>query len=217
MNFPIDLTEYKKFYAQKDSLRTRIREQYMVEKGTQVLTVVGKLVPWKKQDHIIEAMKLLENEGIYFHLFILGSGDMLEPWKEKAKMLRVSKVEFTGFVDIGELPSYYAATDIYVHPASIEPHSIAISEAIYMGCPIIISDRCGSYGESDDVQEGKNGFVFEFGNIEDLATKIKVLYEDEDKRKKFGQFSHEISLASQQLAHELVLEELVGRINSSRV
>jgi glycosyltransferase involved in cell wall biosynthesis len=215
MNFPIDLIEYEKSFSEWRILRNKIREQYKIEKESHVLAVVGKLVQWKNQDHIIDAMKLLEEEGVYLHLFVLGSGEMLEPWINKSTILKISKVHFTGFVDIAELPSYYAAVDIYVHPASTEPHSIAISEAIYMGCPVIISDRCGSHGQSDDVQDGKNGYIFGFGNIRELATKIKSLINDVETRKKFGEYSHKISAASQQRAHQLVLNELINQMNDS--
>jgi glycosyltransferase involved in cell wall biosynthesis len=64
------------------------------------------------------------------------------------------------------LPAYYAVSDVYIHPPSIEPHSIAMSEAIYVGCPVVLSDRCGSFGPTDDVREGINGFVYSFAEIE---------------------------------------------------
>lgn len=212
MHYPIDFAAYKNSHLQKEALRNKIRRQYNIGENEVAISVVGKLVKWKNQDHIIEAMKLLEREGIYLHLFILGSGEMKENWEQKAKELKNSKVYFTGFVNIEELPSYYAASDMYIHPASVEPHSVAISEAIIMGCPVILSNRCGSYGKGDDVQEGKNGFVFEFGNITDLAQKMKTLTADENMRKEFGNYSHKIAIEFQNTSHYGVVEKLVERI-----
>ena len=177
------------------------------------MSVVGKLAPWKNQDHIIDAIKRLEAHSIYINLFILGSGKMKEEWVEKAGQLKISKVHFPGFVKPVDLPAYYAASDIYVHPASMEPHSIAISEAIYMGCPVIISDRCGSYGNDDDVQEGKNGSVFQFGNIEQLALQIKSLANDVILRKKYASHSHDIAVQFQYNAHFDILKNLINRLN----
>ena len=171
--------------------------------------MVGKLVPWKNQDHIIAAMQQLENEGCIMSLLVLGSGEMREQWEKKASALKKSKVYFCGFVAIENLPAYYAATDIYVHPASVEPHSIAISEAIYMGCPVIISDRCGSYGISDDVQEGKNGFVYPFGNINELSKAIKALASNKEKRLAFGSYSHNIAVDFQACSHVKIIGELI--------
>ena len=214
MHFPIDIIQYEKSYAEKDLLRKKIRTQYGIADHETVLTVVGKLTPWKNQDHIIDAMQLLEAAGIYTNLFVLGSGQMMEAWQQKAMVLNKSRVFFPGFVNIEELPSYYAATDIYVHPASMEPHSIAVSEAIYMGCPVIISDRCGSYGDWDDVQEGKNGYTFAFGNIAELAQKIRSLTEDISARNNFADHSHMIAVGFQETAHKHVLDVLINRPNS---
>lgn len=217
MHFPIDLSQFDSRFAERDSLRSLIRNKYNIPDDQLILSVVGKLVPWKNQDHIIKALQLLEKEGIYMCLFILGSGEMLEPWKSKSRELKNSIVHFTGFVNPEELPAYYAATDIYVHPASVEPHSIAISEAIYMGCPVVISDRCGSYGEADDVQENRNGFVYPFGEFDKLANSIKLLVENRTLRVKFGEYSAKISREFQKNAHVDILTKLVAVINRSTV
>ena len=211
MHFPIDLPQFEVGFAERTSLRSQIRERYHINENQLVLSVVGKLVPWKNQDHIIDAMQVLEREGIYVCLFILGSGEMLETWRVKSELLKNSVVHFTGFVSPENLPAYYAATDIYVHPASIEPHSIAVSEAIYMGCPIVISDRCGSYGESDDVLEGKNGLVYEFGNIQKMANAIKRLIQIDNNRATFSQMSHQIGVKHQFISHFKSIEEIVNR------
>lgn len=217
MHHPIDFCRYQKNYLQKQTLRNDLRERYHINEKEITLCVVGKLVKWKNQDHIIDAMKLLENKGTYLTLFILGSGEMKKYWEAKSKELKKSKVFFPGFVNIGELPSYYAATDIYVHPASLEPHSVAVSEAIMMGCPVILSDRCGSYGDEDDVQHGKNGYVFKFGNIEDLAEKIKWLATNNGKRKAFANHSHNIAVSFQQKSHFGIIDTLVKELRKEQL
>ncbi len=212
MHFPIDVKAYAAAWLQKDMLRKEIREKYQIPGNATVLSVVGKLVSWKNQDHIIDAVKKLEDTGVILHLLIVGSGEMMEQWVDKAAILKASKVYFTGFVDIQQLPAYYAATDIYVHPASLEPHSIAISEAIYMGCPVLLSDHCGSYGENDDVQPGKNGFVYEFGNIDQMAQIIASMVADKGTLKVMADYSHEISVKFQQCAHIDILEKVRNKI-----
>jgi len=209
MHFPIDIRQYQDSFSNKGELRNNIRTEYGIGRDEVIITVVGKLSSWKNQDHIIDAMQILEKRGLITHLFILGSGEMKTEWENKAALLQQSKVHFPGFVSIEQLPAYYAATDIYVHPASVEPHSIAVSEAIYMGCPVIVSDRCGSYGENDDVQEGKNGYVFEFGNTRQLAQKMQILIEDKEQREQFGNYSHNTAVGFQSNAHYKMLEKLI--------
>jgi glycosyltransferase involved in cell wall biosynthesis len=208
MHFPIDIRQYEEAFPKRELLRKEIRAGFEIDETQLVLSVVGKLVPWKNQDHIIDAMALLEEQGVFIHLFVIGSGEMLEQWRSKAGKLSKSFVHFTGFQNAEALPAYYAATDVYVHPASVEPHSIAISEAIYMGCPVIISDRCGSYGEDDDVQEGRNGMVYPFAGIKSLSEKIRLLATDEEKRKRFSAYSISISRRFQNTAHHGVLQKL---------
>ena len=40
-----------------------------------------------------------------------------------------------------------------------------------------------SYGKSDDVQEGKNGFVFSSENIEELIDAMRLLIKNSQMRK----------------------------------
>lgn len=216
MHFPIDINLYKSCYDQRDTLRSGIRQQYGIRADETTLCVVGKLVSWKNQDHLIEAMKILETQQLYVHLFMVGSGDKMEEWGQKAVVLKKSRVHFTGFVNADVLPAYYAASDIYIHPASVEPHSIAISEAIYMGCPIIISSTCGSFGSSDDVQEEMNGYVYEFGDVEKLAALIKTLISDQSKRQAMGNYSHQLGVKYQQISHNQTIEKLVEAIEDSK-
>jgi|SRR5579871_532110 len=215
MHFPIDVNHYEKSYSDRGQLNKIIREHYKIDDKDIVLSVVGKLVPSKRQGDIISAMVELEKIGMITHLFVLGSGAMQTELEQKAALLKKSKVYFTGFVSPEELSAYYAATDIYVHPASIDRHSLAISEAIYMACPIIVSDRCGSYSENDDVQEGRNGFVFACRDIPELTQKIQLLIADEKLRKDFSIYSHKIAVQFQQRSHGGYISDLIAQIHTN--
>lgn len=211
MHFPIDIALYEESYQNREVLEKGIRTRFQIGEEEIVLSVVGKLVEWKRQNDIIEAMIQLEKEGVYMHLFVLGSGEMMGKWKERSGQLSRSRVHFMGFVEPEKLPDFYASTDIYIHPASLEPHSLAISEAIYMGCPVILSNKCGSYGPTDDVQVDKNGLVYECGNISELSLKIKLLSIDRELRNRFGEYSHSIANKFQHQAHSLVLKKIRQR------
>lgn len=212
MHYSIDIDVYTKTFSNKQNLRNEIRNKYNIGSEDFVLAVVGKLVEWKNQDHLIDLLYKLEEQDKKVHLLILGSGKMKEEWEIKAKNLKKNVAHFTGFVDPLNLPEYYAASDIYVHPAKVEPHSLAISEAIFMGLPVILSDRCGSYGVSDDVQEGKNGFVYPFGDIDILEKKVKTLMDNKKLCKEFSDYSHEISTNFQERSHNLFLLELKEKV-----
>lgn len=212
MHFPIDVKSYSMAYSIRSQLNKQIRDQYQIKEDDFVLSVVGKLVPSKNQTHIIEALKELEKEDICVHLFILGSGEMEEELKKKSFGLNKSKVHFPGFVSTEDLPAFYAATDIYVHPSFADRHPIAVSEAIYMGCPVIISGTCGSYGPTDDVQLSKNGFIYPFGNTNELAQKILFLIKNKENRKTQGVYSHGIAVHFQDCSHVQIIEKIIGKL-----
>jgi glycosyltransferase involved in cell wall biosynthesis len=56
-----------------------------------------------------------------------------------------------------------------VLPSSSEPWGLVVNEALSFGCPVIVSNRCGSV---DLVKESINGYVFICGDMIDLTSKM---------------------------------------------
>lgn len=209
MRFAIDIRSYDKAVGQKEILRNNFRKEHHIEPHDIAISVVGKLVDWKSQDHLIKLLQQLEQSypAKKFHLLIAGSGPMEEQWKTLAKNIKSNQVHFLGFVNPIDLPAIYAASDVYVHPALIEPHSLSISEAIYMGCPIIVANTSGSWGNDDDVQINKNGYVYQHGNLNELQQQlIKII--EENKFETFGKYSLEISRKFQQQSHFGIIKKI---------
>lgn len=205
--YPIDVKTFEAAYSNKKRMNEELRNQFSIAENDFVISVVGKFVPWKRQIDIIRAIALLEKDFQNIRLLMIGTGEMENAWQIEANKIKYNKIIFTGFVNPVDLPKYYAASDLYVHPAEIEPHSVAISEAIYMGCSILISDKCGSYGPNDDVQNGYNGFVFKCGDTSDLAQKIKQLLLNKELNDYFGMNSRKYALNAQYLAHQVGLRK----------
>lgn len=202
MRFAIDIKSFDKAFEQKQLLRNAFRNQHNIAPQDIAISVVGKLVDWKSQDHLIKLLQQLEQTytSKKFHLLIAGSGPLEATWKALASTVKHNQIHFLGFVNPTDLPAIYAASDVYVHPALIEPHSLSISEAIYMGCPVIVANTSGSWGPDDDVQIDKNGYVYQHGNLNELQQQlIKII--EENKLEAFGKYSLEISRKYQQQSH----------------
>jgi len=210
---PIDIKHYEVVKAGRDVYNTELRSAYNIPDDNVVCSVVGKLVHWKSQIHTISALAQLDGTLGNVSLLIIGSGEDEHILKSAANSIKHNQVIFTGFVNPIDLPKYYAATDIYIHPSFREPHSVAISEAVYMGCPVILSDYCGSYGSSDDVRQGRNGFVYTYGDINELCTYISALTKDIELRKTFSKNSEQISVSSQRLSHFEGLESAIKSLS----
>jgi len=204
--FPIEIDRYKDCYINREIYRKIIRDKFDIDDNYVCCSVVGKLLDYKCQLDIIKAFNSLNDANFKLVLLVIGTGSMLNQLKS-AIQLDKHRVEFVGFIQPDELPYYYAATDIYIHPSKRDAHSLSISEAIYMGCPVIVSDKCGSYGDTDDVQLNRNGFVYECGNIAQLKSYIQKLANDIDLRTKFGTVSHKIAEESQEKAHSLGIKK----------
>ena len=209
MHFPINVEEFGDAFEKRSQLREDVRRKYDIEDGDFVMSVVGKVIKDKNQDDIIKALRSSKDLKEKVTLLIVGSGDKEAAWSVLAKEVHRHRIVFAGFISPQELPAYYAASDLYVHPSSADAHSLAISEAIFMKLPCLISDRCGSYGPTDDVQPNINGWVYPFGDIDELAAAIDRLSKSKEMLVEFGNRSREIALDAQFKAHRGVLDEIL--------
>jgi glycosyltransferase involved in cell wall biosynthesis len=199
--FPIDTTLYDRALAARTEARARIRSQHGVPPDHVVLLMVGKLVPRKRQTDLVNLSNQMQRSHSGVTVVLSGSG----PDEAKLRSLTVRTgaggVIFAGFVPETTLPDYYCAADVYVHCSEQEPHSLAISEAIYCGLPVVLSSSCGSHGPSDDVRIGLNGYVYQTGAIADLKARLTPLIGSPDRRAGMGKASSEIARVNQRLAH----------------
>lgn len=209
MCFPIDRERYERGYKDRDGLRMKMRAKLLLDDDDFVVSTVGKLVPWKRQMEVVKACLMIPRHRSV-KLLLIGSGP---DYDRIAQYVRENDagcvIRMCGFCPAEELPGYFAASDLYVHPSAREPHSLAISEAAYFSLPLIISDRCGSYGTYDDVQNGRNGYVYKSGDVTTLASRVSQFASCHRTAKAFGARSREYQLWAQQTAHgEFLIDAL---------
>src|SRR5690606_33167663 len=89
-----------------------------------------------------------------------------------------SRVTLLNNIAYSEMPELYAASDLFVLPASDEPAGIVVLEAISQGVPAICSDSCGNQWY---IQEGVTGSVFRSGSQQDLERAVREWVKDEGK------------------------------------
>lgn len=212
--FPIDVERYGPAVQSRNELRRNARRLMGLDDGDIALLVVGKLQGSKRQSDLIDALALLNEASNHRYVAVLaGSGPDADALEVRAATLPDWAVRLLGFVPHTELPAVYAAADIYVHPSEREPHSLAISEAIFLGLPAIISDKCGSWGPSDDVQVGVNGLVFPVGDARRLAGCVRAVVEGEGILRQYGAASRAIGAAHQKRAHDEAWVNLLARLD----
>jgi glycosyltransferase involved in cell wall biosynthesis len=207
MSWPIDSIYYDQFLARREEVRRTTRERLGIAPDAAVILCTGKLIRRKAQGDLIRAFADVMRKGNRSAVLMLaGDGPDRAKLEELAQPI-MSAVRFLGFVGVDRLPECYIAADIYAHPATKDPHPVAISEALYCSLPIVVSDRVGSTGPTDDVQPGRNGWVHPIGDVAALSGILADLIDHPEKRAAAGTISRELGdlHGAEYLAKQLIL------------
>lgn len=123
------------------------------------LLFVGRLVPRKGVEYLIEAVWLIRGKGQDVCLYIVGKGEKGYELKLKRLVRNYGlekEVKFLGFVSDEELGSIYSEADIFVLPSLIEGFGLVLLEAMAYGKPVVASDIGGV---NEVVRDGKDGIL----------------------------------------------------------
>ena len=154
------------------------------ENGPLQLLCVGRLIERKGQNHLIQAVKILNDEGIDVELDLVGEGDSRKDYENLVKKLWLEdKVHLYGYVSRDQIAEYYRGADVFVLPSYNEGMSVATLEALASGMPIVSTDRAGG---DNLVVEGINGFTYKWADIDSLVVNLKTIYYDRDLLKSMG-------------------------------
>ena len=170
--------------------RAQVRRTLGVEGSAPILLFAAKFSRRKRPDDLVRAAALLRNEGLDFHLVLVGSGEMEVELHALVAALGLDNVRMAGFVNQGALPGVYAASDIFILPSDNEPWGLAVNEAMCAGLPVVLSEEIGCV--ADLVRDGVNGATYTVGDVAALAAALRPLVESEDLRRRMGEASREI-------------------------
>jgi phosphatidylinositol alpha-1,6-mannosyltransferase len=145
---------------------------------------VARLIERKGQHHLIKAVKQLLDEGIDVKAVLLGAGDALDQYRALSKKLGiVESVEFLGYIPRKDLNKFYNEADVFVLASFNEGMSLAALEAMAAGLPLVVS-RTG--GTSMLVEEGINGFTFDWADIDSLVDHLRKFAKKRELVSKMG-------------------------------
>jgi glycosyltransferase involved in cell wall biosynthesis len=138
---------------------------------------IGKFEPRKNHRLLLRALDQLEIEGRDFRLIIIGEVSKPRHFQEHALVLdEIANLALSGRVTVAiniehqEMPTYYANADLFVLPATAEPASISVLEALGYGLPVICSDTCGTRWY---VENKKTGYFFKDCSVDDLVAVLR--------------------------------------------
>lgn len=149
-----------------------------------LLLFVGRLVRAKGVFELLEAFRRASRILPSVGLMIVGDGPERLALEAICKDRPIKYVYFEGFRQQKELPYYYGLADLLVLPTYSDPWGLVVNEAFACGVPAIVSRVAGAC--DDLIVEGETGFAVDPSNVEELASKILRLLEDESLRARMG-------------------------------
>jgi glycosyltransferase involved in cell wall biosynthesis len=136
---------------------------------------VGRLVPGKGVDFLIDAFVIINKKHPDARLVLVGDGDLWDRVHQKISELDLTAhVYFIQELKHSELPDLYNASEIFVLPSLMEGMPLTLLEAMSCGIPIVITD----FPHLKDLVDG-SGIMIPPKNAERLADAINLLLEDE--------------------------------------
>jgi D-inositol-3-phosphate glycosyltransferase len=150
-----------------------------------IILQLGRMVPRKGVDNVIEALAKIRVKSQPVRLVIVG-GECEELEEEKcpeyARLMNIArkhgvveKVLFAGRKDRSRLKFYYAASDLFITTPWYEPFGITPLEAMACGTPVIGSNVGGI---KYSVKDGETGLLVSPHNPNELAGAVSDLLND---------------------------------------
>jgi glycosyltransferase involved in cell wall biosynthesis len=160
--------------------RLRVRDELGLD-YTFTVGVVGRLSEYKGQHLLIQATRILKNNGADIQVVI--AGHAMEPYfvdhlRKLAADLNVSdRVHFLGFQP--DPHRLIQALDVLALTTVKETFGMVLVEAMRLGVPVI-----GSHagGVPEIIDHNQTGLLFQSQNVSSLADQILALYRDEALR-----------------------------------
>jgi glycosyltransferase involved in cell wall biosynthesis len=143
------------------------------------LITVGRLSITKRVDMLINAVKILVEQGKNVKLLIVGGGSFKEPLEKLAAGKNLANfIEFKGIVNSQQMPQLYQNSDLYISATMQEGMSNAMLEAMASGLPIITTPCEGIEELIKD-----NGVIVKDETADGIAKAVCELIANPDKSK----------------------------------
>ena len=178
---------------------------------------IGRLVPAKGHQVLLQAMVLLRERGFQLRATLIGGGSAMEALKRfVTEHQLVDSVTFTGPLAHTEALTCLRSADIFALASFAEGIPVAIMEAMAMGIPCVSTSIAGI---PELIQSGIDGLLVPPSNVDALAHAIQSLVTDGDYRRRLGNRARQriIDQYNLPLNHELLAKAFqtsLSKLNS---
>lgn len=170
------------------------RARLGLEQGKLIVLQLGRMVPRKGVDTVIQSMALLRSEhGVDAELLVVGGEAGRRDGREPPELLRLrtlaaelgvrGQVHFTGRKDRADLRYYFSAADAFVTTPWYEPFGITPVEAMACARPVIGAEVGGI---KSTVVDGETGFLVPPRDPRAVASRLLELHRDPAMARSMG-------------------------------
>lgn len=195
------------------------------EEDKKKFAVVGNVQNYKGQDLLIDAIKYLDEKTRQRSEFFI-YGNKVSKYAEDLmwEARDLTCVHFEGAVSHEEILEKLCDIDVLICPSRADTMPVAVTEAMMLHIPCIVSDAVGT---AEYITNDREGIVFESDDIKGLAKAICSCVSDEMDLKSMGKaarnlyddyFSMEVfektllEMASDWIAQDGMIVEYEGRV-----
>jgi glycosyltransferase involved in cell wall biosynthesis len=150
----------------------RLREQWGVTGGKQVIMLPGRLTRLKGQEIFLRSLRAVTNTN-YQAILVGDIEDNPGYTAELKEIIRANNLQdYVKMVGhCSDMPAAFMIADIVLSTSSLEPEAFGRTtvEAMAMGCPVIVTGHGGSL---ETVLPGENGWIVKPSDIAELAQAI---------------------------------------------
>jgi len=171
------------------------------------LLYVGTWLDRKGVYYLIEAFHILAERLPGVSLTVAGCSLPEETIRKNFAAKIQDRVTVSTFVARDQMPSLYAAHDVFVFPSLVEGMPLTLLEAMASAMSVVTTETSGM---ADVVEDGVNGLLVSPANSQSLADAVERVCLSADLRKQLGQ------AAQASLRHytwERVTQKLEGILN----
>jgi N-acetyl-alpha-D-glucosaminyl L-malate synthase BshA len=185
---PIDVIH--NFFTPRPAKRPakEIRQELGVDNELVVLHSSNLRQP-KRIDLLLETVARVPSE-VKFKLVIL-AGDSFAPFAADLRLLNLEDRVLV-LEKVKDIEDYLQIADLSLYTSEVESFCLSILEGMCFACPAVAS-RVG--GIPEVVEDGVNGVLVPFGEVDNMARALTELLENAERRKELGR-------AAQERAHE---------------
>ena len=166
-----------------------------------LVVCVGRLVPRKGQDKLIDALALLRRDFPHLHLALIGQGRLATALYDRAQKRGVGeRVHLTGALTDAAMKDWLRAADLFASPCrsrwggfEVEGFGIVFAEAALAGLPVIAG---ASGGAPESVIEGETGLVVDGDSAQQVAAALaSILRRSSEQRRQMGAKGRALALS----------------------